>query len=365
MSALRDVWFHVQRQLLPALQEEIGQLTALDREFCEVISLINLEPFLERYRWIGNGCPPRTRAWLIHAFIAKSVYQFPTTGALIQALKSQPALRQLCGWDALNQVPSEATFSRAFAAFAKDELPQKIHEQMILSHCKEKLAGHVSRDATAIRAEERPGPKPPKPMPPPPRKRGRPVKGAVREPVPLKPLDLQMIRPLEENIASLPKVCAIGCKRNSQGHQETWVGYKLHTDTIDGDIPVSLLLTSASTHDSQAAIPLAQMTVKRVTSLYDLMDTAYDAPQIWAFSKQLGHVPIIDRNPRSKGIKIQMEPAHQQRFAERSSAERVNSRLKQRYGGRWVKVRGAAKVMAHLTFGVIALTANALLGRLY
>ena len=134
------------------------------------------------------------------------------------------------------------------------------------------------------------------------------------------------------------------------------MGYKLHLDTIDGDIPVSLLLTSASVNDSQVAIPLAQMTAQRITSLYDLMDSAYDAPQIHQFSRQLGHVPLIDPNPR-RGVKIPLAPAPAQRFQQRSASERVNSLLKERYGGRFVRVRGAKKVMAHLMFGVIALTA--------
>ena len=34
-------------------------------------------------------------------------------------------------------------------------------------------------------------------------------------------------------------------------------GYKLHIDAADGDIPLGCLLTSASLHDSQAAIPMA------------------------------------------------------------------------------------------------------------
>ena len=38
--------------------------------------------------------------------------------------------------------------------------------------------------------------------------------------------------------------------------------------------------------------PLAQLSAQRVTSLYDLMDSAYDAPSIHAFSARLGHVPI-------------------------------------------------------------------------
>jgi hypothetical protein len=59
-----------------------------------------------------------------------------------------------------------------------------------------------------------------------------------------------------------------------------------------------------------------------------------------------------------------MEPAKALRFRERASAERVNSNLKDNYGGRFVRVRGAAKVMAHLMFGIIALTAKQLFNML-
>lgn len=362
MLELTTLFHHLQRQLFPALEEELGPLTALDQQFCEVVSLTALGRFTVGYEWCGNGCPPCSRLWLAHAFIAKHVYQFPTTGALIEALRTRPTLRRLCGWDSVGEIPSEATFSRALAQFAADQLPTRIHEHMVQTHAGPKLVGHVGRDATAIEAPERPAPKP---VPPPvaPRPRGRPKKGEVRPLPPPKRLAVQPTRSLADNLADLPTRCDVGCKRNSQGHQESWIGYKLHLDTIDGDIPVSALLTSASVHDSQAAIPLAQMTAARVTSLYDLMDSAYDAPEIRAFSEGLGHVPIIDQNPRS-GEKIPFAPAQAQRFKGRSGSERVNSLLKERYGGRWVRVRGAAKVMCHLMFGLVALTARALFARL-
>jgi hypothetical protein len=54
------------------------------------------------------------------------------------------------------------------------------------------------------------------------------------------------------------------------------------------------VLTSASTHESQAEMNLAQMTSKRLTNLYDLMDLAYDAEEIKKKSLELNHVPIID-----------------------------------------------------------------------
>ena len=59
-------------------------------------------------------------------------------------------------------------------------------------------------------------------------------------------------------------------------------------------------LTSASLHDSQAAIPLATMTAGRVTNLYDLMDSAYDmSAEITAKSRALGHVPSADHRSAS------------------------------------------------------------------
>lgn len=363
MFDLTTIFHGLQRQLFPALTDELGELSALDQQFCEVISLTQLGRFTGSYEWCGDGRPPCSRVWLAHAFIAKHVYQFPTTGALIEALRARPTLRRLCGWESAGDIPSEPTFSRACATFATDQLPRQIHEHMVKTHAGPKLVGHVSRDATAIEAPERPAPKPAAPAPTAPAKRGRPKKGEVRPPAPPKRLELQLTRPLADNLADLPTRCDVGCKRNSKGHQESWIGYKLHLDTVDGDIPVSAVLTSASVHDSQVAIPLAQLTAQRVTSLYDLMDSAYDAPQIHAFSRQLGHVPIIDPNPRG-GEKIPLAPAEAQRFKERGASERVNSLLKERYGGRWVRVRGASKVRCHLMFGLVALTASALFARL-
>ena len=122
MADLTTIFHQLQRQLFPALTAELGPLSALDQQFCEVMALTDLGRFPRRYEWCGNGCPPCPRTWLAHAFIAKSVYQFPTTGALIDALKSRPLLRQLCGWESAGEIPSEPTFSRAFAAFAHDQV---------------------------------------------------------------------------------------------------------------------------------------------------------------------------------------------------------------------------------------------------
>ena len=54
-----------------------------------------------------------------------------------------------------------------------------------------------------------------------------------------------------------------------------------------------------------------------------------------------------------------MAPAEQVRYHERSSVERVFSNL-ENYGSTSVRVRTGEKVMCHLMFGLIALTANQL-----
>ena len=116
------------------------------------------------------------------------------------------------------------------------------------------------------------------------------------------------------------------------------------------------------------------MTALRVTNCYDLMDSAYDAPEIWAKARALGQVPIIDRHPcRVDGGKTGLEAearakrcagyktAEEPRYNERSAAERVNNALKDSYGGRYVRMRGHAKVFCHLMFGIFALTVEQLM----
>src|SRR5271167_3940154 len=133
-------------------------------------------------------------------------------------------------------------------------------------------------------------------------------------------------------LADLPTACDVGSKKNSKGYKETWIGYKLH------------------------------------------MDAAYDAAAIHDHSKALGHAPIIDRNFRAqheakaewaKEVErmklIHMPDPDDVIFNFRTLAERVNARLKDEFGARSVRVRGAIKVKCHLMFGVVALAVDQIL----
>jgi hypothetical protein len=459
------------------LEEVLDPLTKIQMQLITSLELVRIESFIPNTgQWMGR--PMKCRQAIVRAFIAKSVYNLSTTRDLIDRLHSDKNMRRICGWESRYNIPSESTFSRAFAEFAKTELPKRVHESLIKDAYEGEMVGHISRDSTAINAREKPQKKETKkeeaaqqakvlpgtdekptitgateavntlvssikaescaapsletkeetnlqdnaPMKLEEEsligngivepissvvvdkekeqglfnatnqtkesrkkvkkrckkngKRGRPKKNEEMVEIEVKSrrIEQQLGMTLPEMIKELPNVCDRGAKKNSQGYIETWNGYKLHIDTADNGIPISAILTSASLHDSQVAIPLAIMSDQRVQNFYDLMDAAYDVKEITEHSRSLNHVPIIDANPRrnaelqntlesnQKAYKLlNWKPAEDVRYKARSGAERTNARLKDEFGGRTIRVRGPAKAFCHLMFGVLALAADQLM----
>lgn len=365
MCTLSQHWSCFQRTLWELPEEAFpAGLTPLHTRFMWLLDWVPVNQFVSS-RPLQLGRPPEDRRCLMRAFLAKSLGNFPTTEALRERLRVDASLRRLCGWERRCQVPSAATFSRAFAAFAAQKVLDQIHAHLVAEHLCEVLIWHVSRDSTAIPARERVATVPP-PEPPPPQPRGRPKRGAPPREKKRTRLQQQLATPGEsaKQLQELPQQCSVGSKRNAKGHLEHWRGYKLHVDLGDEGIPLTCFTTAATVHDSQVAIPLARLTAARVTSLYDLMDSAYDAAEIHAVSQELGHVQIIDHNPKRSGkaAKRAFEPDRALRFRHRTGVERFNALLKDCHGGRNVRVRGRDKVHAHLMTGVIVIFASVLQG---
>ena len=129
---------------------------------------------------------------------------------------------------------------------------------------------------------------------------------------------MQMQQTAAVSLAQLPTACDRGTKCNAQGYKHSWNGYKLHMDTADCGVPISVALTSASV---------------------------------------LRHVPLIDHNPRN-GTKRAFDTCEVQRYKERTVAERMNARLKDEFGANRIYVRTHSKVMCHVMFGILALFAE-------
>ena len=358
-GTLSQFWLTVQGTLFPWLAAELGELSGKQKQLVKILELLQIERFVKGQQR-GLGRPLEDRQAIARAFVAKAVYNLETTRQLLERLASDVRLRRLCGWERQSELPSEATFSRAFAKFTESELPARVHAALIEKYEKPRLVGHISRDATAINGREKAVKKVKKAEVAAKPKSPRRKQGEASH-KPLTRLQQQQNMSLAEMLADLPSSCDCGTKRNSKGHPSYWVGYKLHLDVADGGIPISCILTSASVNDSQVAIPLATLTAQRVDNLYDLMDSAYDAELIRKKSIALGHVPLIDGHTRRGGEKPEFAPHEAQRYKERTTIERVFARLKEEFGGRLVRVRGPAKVMTSLLFGIIALTADQLL----
>lgn len=390
-TALLQFAHILQQDLFPVLEVAVGPLSRHLQLLASVVSLVPLCRLLTA-RKASTGRPAKDRAALATAFIAKAVLNLPTTRDLMGRLDVDEPLRAFCGWPSRRALPHESKFSRAFAEFAVSELPQQLHEAVIAATQCGRLIGHIARDSTAILARERfletvrqkedreaqqreygrirkakrkgaastPGVKRQKGR----HKRAKAADRGTR-------IQRQRHQKVDRMLRELPRQCDMGAKKNSQGREQYWRGYKLHLDVADGQLPISAVLTSASVHDSQVAIPLMTMTSKRVVHLYELMDSAYDADAIHAHCRSLDHVPIIAPHTRraskkaarlSKVFPVAMTPqltwAEQDRYKERTMSERVNARLKDEFGASHIRVRGAAKVMAHLMFGVLALTVD-------
>lgn len=357
MQNLSQIWARIQGTLLPFLREELDPITEMQERLITILELVRIESFVRELRGVV-GRPKSDRQAIARGFVCKAYYNMTTTVELIERLRASRNLRRICGWEYVNKVPDESTFSRAFAEFTKMGLSELVHGELIRVYESPRLVGHISRDSTEIIAREKPfikvvaakkkG------------KCGRPRKGEER-PKKLTRIERQLSMTLLEMKEDLPSKCDRSMKKNSKGYTHCWTGYKLHIDSADGEIPVSCFLTSASVQDSQVALPLMKMTSERVQSLYDLMDSAYDTKIIKEQSEQLGHVPIIDQNLARGKEEMEMAPAQRQRYKTRTTSERVNSRLKESFGGRQVRVRGPQKVMSHLMFGILVLTADQLL----
>ena len=83
---LSDYWYAFQQELFPRLESELGPMGERYELFVAVLELVRVEALLPYFR--GQvGRPEEDRAALARAFIAKAVFDVPTTRGLIERLE--------------------------------------------------------------------------------------------------------------------------------------------------------------------------------------------------------------------------------------------------------------------------------------
>lgn len=361
-TTLSQIWGNIQYLLFPVLEDEYGPLTEKHKKLIAILELVRIESFLFSHSWIGR--PPKNRVWIARAFVAKCVFNFTYTNQLIDKLQNDKILKRICGWDT-QKLPSEATFSRAFAEFSESFLAERVHEALVIDMYQNEIVGHVCKDSTPIMTRESVGIK---------KEKSRTRKSRAHK-------DKKTFQKLtrlekqasgnwsfEQMMEDLPQSCDRGSKKGL-----SWKGYKLHLAVDDHCIPLAAIITSASVHDSQVAIPLAIKTKQRVDNFYDLMDAAYSIKEILDHSRSLGHVPHVDSCPRTEMQKKEKEeeknrrkilnwkPVEEKRYAERMKTERANALFKETCGGRILRYKGIKKVSSQVMFNLLTITAVLLL----
>ena len=77
MNALRasfaPYWESIQRTLFPRLEQALGPLTEKQQQLVQTLEVIRIERLIPRY-FRAPGRPPKDRAAMARAFVAKAVY---------------------------------------------------------------------------------------------------------------------------------------------------------------------------------------------------------------------------------------------------------------------------------------------------
>lgn len=365
---LSHFWYNVQSTLFPALVKTFGELSEDHKKLTAILELVRIEEWIPSTFW--NLGRRKDRHFIARAFIAKIVFKITYTKQLIKLLESDKQLRMLCGWDAWSKIPSESKFSRVFKEFSEYSLPEKVHQALVVETYKNQIVGHVVKDSTPLIAREKPLKKPSKAI----REKLKNQKKSRQRKGELNRRQKQLNETsLNKMITELPKVCDKGMKKNAQGYTTIWKGYKLHAAVDDNCVPLAVIITSASVNDCEVAIPLAIKSHQVASNFYDLMDAAYDHPEIKKHSLSLGHIPIIDPSPSTAVQKIEKEAererkkilnfktAEDKRYQQRLPKERFNALYKDYCGGNNIFYRGYSKIMCHVMFGVLTLTASTLI----
>ena len=205
---------------------------------------------------------------MIYALIAKQILRISTTSELVRQLKENPVLRYNCGFEVLSKVPSEATFSRFVDKLSESDALLKLFTDLVVQAKELGIVdgSHISIDSTKVDAFEA----------------SKPKKDIVDD-------------------GTNPNW---GMKRDTHGNNIRWFGWKLHIlSDSHSELPLSVMVTSASVHDGTIAVTLIEAFLKQYrrafSPSYYAMDSGYDYKSVYdAIINQFEAIPIIAYNQR-------------------------------------------------------------------
>ena len=150
---LAPYWKQVREKLFPLLETEgFPPLTDKLKTLAQVLEIVRIEELVAAPEEGKRGGQQIDRRPMARAFLAKAFLNLSQTRALKEQLHQSDSLRKLCG---MEKIPSEPTFSRAFAAFAKQNLGGLAHLSLVEKFVSPQVVMHVSHDSTAVEVREK------------------------------------------------------------------------------------------------------------------------------------------------------------------------------------------------------------------
>lgn len=287
--------------------------------FEAVFSAIDIEPiFAVVTKKSRFGRPVELNyAAMIYSLVARLTERIPFIKDLVKRLKNDMIFRLDCGFLVSDTVPSEAAYSRMVTIISESNVLEEVKEMILHQAISEGFITDdtIAIDATHFEAKDQAPPKEEKPKIEP-KKRGRKskeereqwlIEKTEREaslPLFEKKIEEQLDVPLEQLRAEIPQNPEWGVKKNSEGKNVFWYGYKAHLAVgTKSQYILQSLISSGNLNDGKAAIPLLKGIQERVplsTIRYNTLDAGYDYEAIYTQIHRMGLQSVIAYNKRNE-----------------------------------------------------------------
>lgn len=268
------------------------------RRFDAILATFDVQPIFQLFRKKTMRGAPRELNYgaMIQSLIIRIVERIPTVKDLVNRLTYDFVFRLDCGFLVSDTVPSEASYSRMVDVISQSDVLDRMHDELIQSAFTEGFLEeeHLGFDATHFEARDAAKPSEKKEIAP--KKRGRKSKEEraawlaeqaeieANQTTYEKKLDAQLTIPLTTLWQEIPIEPKWGIKKNSDGKNTFWYGFKGHLAvSTKSQYIVARLMSSGNLSDSKAAIPV----LKKVNHIMPnhfttaIFDAGYDYEAIY------------------------------------------------------------------------------------
>ncbi|ALS78479.1 transposase [Planococcus kocurii] len=287
--------------------------------FNSILSGIDIYPILNVVTKKSRFGPPQTLnyAAMIYSLIVRITERIPFIKDLVKRLESDLRFKVDCGFLVSDEIPSEASYSRMITLVSESDALEIVQECTLLMAMSEGFISDeiVAIDATHVEARDC-APQKKEAVEKEPKKRGRKKKEEREQwlaekaeeeaslPLYEKKIADQLDILLSELRASVPIHPEWGVKKNSEGKNVFWFGFKIHLAVgAESQYILQSLFSSGNLNDGKAAILLLKGIQERLASLkiaYATMDAGYDYAPIYEQVYRMGAQSVIAYNKKNE-----------------------------------------------------------------